>query len=395
MKKYLIVVLACLLVAGFAAGCATPAEPDAPADVAEDVVEDVTDDAAADVEVPDITIGWAPSDVTGVFAVAAEFMEKAVEDAKAHGINVKVITKTMNDQTQAADQVVAIEALITQGCDAILTCPADIEAIKPVINEATGKGIPIVVVNMLEEQEGIDVASYIGFDNVVGGKISGYACLDALGGPGVIGEGEAVDVAPTEFLDLAKWEEIYEGFDFSSLTGKVAILDGIAGNFYTTTRSEGFRSIVELATNVEIVAEISADWSRERAVTATENILQANPDLDIVWGMNTEMAIGASTAVANAGNVGKTFVLSNDGTYESMGLIEDGTILAETWHGFAEWGWDGVREGVMLALGLEVDKFFDTSPRTVYSGNISEFHPVITLPAIDWDQMIADYKANN
>lgn len=418
MKKTLVIITALVLTLCLLASCAAPAAPAAseaaapaaaetpaaPAATEAPAAPAATEAPAAPVEeapeapavkeIPKITLGWAPSDVTGVFAVAAEFMDKAVQDAKANGIDVEVITKTMNDQTQAQDQVVAIEALITQGCDAILTCPADVEAIKPVVNQAAEKGIPVIIVNLLEEQEGMDAAAYIGFDNTVGGKISGYACLDALGGPGVLGEGEMVEVPPADFLDLKKWEEIYSGFDFNSLTGTVAILDGIAGNFYTTTRSEGFRSIVEMCPNIEIVAEIAADWSREKAVTATENILQANPELDVVWGMNTEMAIGASTAVANKGRTGQTMVLSNDGTTESMGLIDSGALLAETWHGFAEWGWDGVREGVMLSLGLPVERFFDTSPRTVYKGNISEFYPTITLPSIDWQAIIAEYEAS-
>ncbi|MFB0547083.1 MAG: hypothetical protein ACETWB_09245, partial [Anaerolineae bacterium] len=39
-----------------------------------------------------IVIGWTPPDITGVFKTATDFFELSAEDAKAHGINVEVIS---------------------------------------------------------------------------------------------------------------------------------------------------------------------------------------------------------------------------------------------------------------------------------------------------------------
>ena len=44
--------------------------------------------AAAD----QITIGWTPPDITGVFKTATDYFEKGAKDAAAHGIKVKVIS---------------------------------------------------------------------------------------------------------------------------------------------------------------------------------------------------------------------------------------------------------------------------------------------------------------
>ena len=69
---------------------------------------------------------------------------------------------------------------------------------------------------------------------------------------------------------------------------------------------------------------------------------------------------------------------------KSLEAIKAGTMTAETWHGFPEWGWYGAEYAVKLALGQEVPAVFDTRPRTEYAGNISSFYPDVKLDPIDW-----------
>lgn len=66
--------------------------------------------------------------------------------------------------------------------------------------------------------------------------------------------------------------------------------------------------------------------------------------------------------------------------------------MTETWHGFPEWGWYGVKFGVMLHLGEEVPQTFDIKPRTVFKGNADNFYPNPKLEAIDWKQIIDQAK---
>ena len=85
-------------------------------------------------------------------------------------------------------------------------------------------------------------------------------------------------------------------------------------------------------------------------------------------------------------------VLSNDGTPETIQAIKDGKILAESWHGFPEWGWYGVKFAVMLALGEDVPLKYDIRPRTEYKGNADDFYPNPKLEAIDWVQIMKAAK---
>jgi ribose transport system substrate-binding protein len=87
---------------------------------------------------------------------------------------------------------------------------------------------------------------------------------------------------------------------------------------------------------------------------------------------------------------GKVAIFTNDVTPESTAEIRDGKIIAETHHGFAEWGWIGTKFGVQLACGQEVPQTFDIRPRTVWQGNADQFYPNPNLPEIDWQKIKND-----
>lgn len=351
-----------------------------------------------------IVIGWTPPDVTGVFKTATDFFEDAAAEAGADGIDVTIETRSPATHTSFADQVAIIEDFVTRGVDVIVVSPADTEAIKPAIVQANDAGIPVILVNLLEEQEGIDVAAYIGFDNTEAAEVSGYAVLDYFGGPGVLGSGEAVDPPDDGYLDLAWWQSVYEGADTSGIAASGVIIEGIAGTFFADARNEGFHNAVDPVAGIEVLGEpIAADWNREKGTAAAEDFLAryALGELDFIWAASNEMGLGAAAAAEQRGRLdasggqtppeeGMVAIFTNDVTPESVDAIRAGRIVAETHHGFAEWGWLGTAAAVRLACGLEVEQFQDIRPRTVYQGNADEFYPDIALPVIPWAEIAAD-----
>ena len=112
----------------------------------------------------EIVIGWTPPDITGVFKTATEFFEKAANEANAAGFKVKVESRSPATHTAFADQVAIIDDFVSRKVDVIAISPADTEAIKPAVKRANEANIPVIIVNLLEEQADIEVASYIGFD---------------------------------------------------------------------------------------------------------------------------------------------------------------------------------------------------------------------------------------
>jgi len=349
-------------------------------------------------EIPKITIGWTPPDITGVFKTATDFFNMAAEDAKKHGIEVEVITRAPAAHTAFADQIAILEDFIQRRVDVIAISPIEVEVVKPALREAKEAGIPVIVVNLLEPIEGVDVDCYIGFDNTVAGTISAYAVIDYFGGPGVLGEGEKVEVSPETFLDLAFWENLYTPEVIENLKDKIkargAIIEGIAGGFFSTARLRGFHAVVDQFPGIEIVTTLPADWNREKAIKVTEDILSANPKgtLDFIWAASNEMGLGAMLACERMERT-EVKVFTNDGTPESVQRIREGRLIAETWHGFPEWGWYGTKYAVMLALGLkdQVPQFVDIRPRTEWQGNADMFYPNPKLEPIDWEAIKKAY----
>jgi ribose transport system substrate-binding protein len=357
-------------------------------------------------ETKKVTIGWTPPDITGVFKTATDYFERGAADANKAGFDVEVVSRSPETHTSFADQLAIVEDFISQNVDVIAISPADTEAIKPAIKQANDAGIPVVMVNLLEEQKDIDVASYIGFDNAEAAKVSAYSVLDYYGGPGVLGAGEKVDIKPDDYLDLSWWEETYADADKDSIQAKGTVIEGIAGTFFSQARLDGFTSVIEQYQGIQIQGKpIAADWNREKGVNAAEDFISRYKpaDMQFMWAASNEMGLGAIQALGNRQLLndgggekeqpeGKVSVFTNDVTPESTDAIRDGKLIAETHHGFPEWGWFGTKVAVQLACGEEPEKKIDIRPRTVYQGNADQFYPQPKLPAIDWAAIKQDCK---
>jgi ribose transport system substrate-binding protein len=354
-----------------------------------------------------IVIGWAPPDITGVFRTATDFFEAAAASANEAGFNVRVISQSPATHLAFADQVAILEDYIERRVDVIAVSPIEVDVIIPVLQRANEAGIPIIVVNLLEPIEGVEVASYIGFDNTVAAEVTAYAVVDYFGGPGVLGLGEMVEIEEGTFLDLEFWQDLYADMteeERAEIVARGAIIEGVAGGFFSTARLTGFNNVISMFPNIEIVGEpCAADWNREKGVNCAEDILQANAVLDFIWAASNEMGMGAMLAAEAAGRLemagedaevtvgdATVAIFTNDVTPESVERISEGRIIAETTHGFADWGWFGTQFAVQLACEIEVPQTFDIRPRIAYLDNARLFYPEPALPEIDWEAIKAE-----
>jgi len=403
MRKAYTIFAILLLTAMLLASCAAPAQ--APAPVPTEAPAAATE---APVVVKKIVVGWTPPDITGVFKTATDFFEKSLADANANGVEAELITQAVTSHTQFADQVAIIEDFIQREVDVIAVSPIELEVIKPALKKANEAGIPVIMVNLLEPQTDVEIASYIGFDNTVAAEVSAYALLDFFGGPGVLGSGEVVEVAPDEYLDIAFWKNLYDNLpqeEKDKIQASGAIIEGVAGGFFSAARLKGFHNVVDQYPGIKILGvPCAADWNREKGIKCAEDFLQANPTgMDFMWAASNEMGLGAMIAAENAGRLqlatepvtvgsDKVAIFTNDVTPESVDRISEGKIIAETTHGFADWGWYGGEYAVMLACGEDVPETFDIRPRTVYMENARQFYPDPALPPIDWETIKANCK---
>jgi ribose transport system substrate-binding protein len=354
----------------------------------------------------EIVIGWTPPDITGVFKTATDYFEKAAADANKVGFNVKVESRSPATHTAFADQIAIVEDFISRKVDVIAISPADTEAIKPAVRRANEAKIPVIMVNLLEDQKDVQITSYIGFDNADAASVSAYAVLDYFGGPGVLGSGPKVDVQPTDYLDLAWWQKAYQDADKQAIRASGVVIEGIAGTFFSQERVDGFHAVVDQYPGITLLGRpIAADWNREKGIKAAETFLSRyNPrQLNFIWAASNEMGLGAEITAGRRGVLdtsggdtpaaaGKVAVFTNDVTPESVDAIKTGKLVAETHHGFAEWGWFGTSFAVQIACGITVPNKYDIRPRTVWKGNADQFYPNIQLPPIDWQKIKTDCR---
>jgi ribose transport system substrate-binding protein len=102
--------------------------------------------------------------------------------------------------------------------------------------------------------------------------------------------------------------------------GEVAVLEGLPSSTPAVERLNGFKEGVKGNSKIQIVAEQAADWLPDKAQTAFSAMLQAHPDIKMVYASNDMMAAGALLAAKGAGK--KVMIIGTDGLPGPAGGIE-------------------------------------------------------------------------
>jgi ribose transport system substrate-binding protein len=231
---------------------------------------EATEAPAAGEAIP-VVIGWTPPDITGGFKTATDFFQASADDANQNGFDVQLITQSVTSHTNFADQVAIIEDYVQRGVDVIAISPIEVEVIKPALAKAAEAGIPVIIVNLLEPIEGAKVDAYIGFDNSVAAEVSAYSLLDYFGGPGVLGSGEKVEIAPEDYLDIEFWENLYSGLsdeEKAQIQASGAIIEGVAGGFFSQARLNASTRWSTSTRHPDLGNPCAADWNRRKASNA-------------------------------------------------------------------------------------------------------------------------------
>lgn len=92
-------------------------------------------------------------------------------------------------------------------------------------------------------------------------------------------------------------------------------------------RSSAFHEVLDSYTGLKMVAQQTAHWEQTEAVQIMEYILQNNPNLKGLVCGNDTMAMGALTAIKNAGLQGKVVVIGLDGSDDAAAAIKEGHML--------------------------------------------------------------------
>ena len=224
---------------------------------------------------------------------------KAISDnAKQAGTDLgDEVDLTVNDSAaSSAEQADQIETLIQGKPDVLVVLPFEGDALTPVAQKATDTGIPVINVDREFSTPG-SYRTWIGGDNYGIGYQAGNYFADEL-----------------------------------DCKGNVVEIQGIAGISVTELRTKGFSDAIEQRCKggIKVVARQPADFLPDKGLTVTENILEAEDQIDGVYTHDDDMAEGVVAAIENANRQDDMFLTGAGGSEAAMDRIEAGGLYRAT-----------------------------------------------------------------
>jgi ribose transport system substrate-binding protein len=212
-------------------------------------------------------------------------LEAGLKDAAdKHGYQ---LTVTSGDFDLAKQQS-QIENFIVQGVDAIIVCPADSKGIGPAIERANQANIPVFTADIAAQ--GGQVVSHVASDNLSGGRLAADFIAKALDGQGEVG--------------IIGQQEVQSGLD----------------------RETGFKEEISKHPGIKVVSTLNGGGVRDRALKAADDMLQGNPNIKGIFGINDDSALGALSAAEGRGK-GDIVIVGYDATPEAVKAIQRGSAL--------------------------------------------------------------------
>lgn len=242
------------------------------------------------IDLTDAIVGFSQSEKEDNPFRIAETQSIKDEAAK---IGVKKLITT-NAQSTLSKQISDIQDMIAQGAQILIVAPLNSDGLEPALKAARDKNIPVLTIDRLLNAEACkDYVSFLGSDFVSQGKRAADQLIAGTGGD-----------------------------------AKVAILLGSSGNSVTTDRTSGFVDQIKAeAPGIEIVAQQTGEFARDKGQSVTEQLLQSNPEITAIYAENDEMGLGAQAAIIAAGKVpGKDIqIYSIDGTRNAVEQLAAGS----------------------------------------------------------------------
>lgn len=237
-------------------------------------------------EPKEIVIGMTVPSLQFPFFVT---MKADAENAAAK-LGAKIVF--VDAQNDSGKQAAAVEGFVAQKVSAILISPLTVDSLVPSIEAAVKAGIPVATIDRKANTDKVLV--HVGADNVEGGRAAARYIVQKLGGK-----------------------------------GNVIELEGTPGASPAIDRKKGFDEVIAQNPGVKILVSQTAQFGRAPGHDVMENLMQAYPDFDAVFGANDEMIIGAIEAMSSAGIDPASKVTAGfDATPDAFQYMKDGKLGA-------------------------------------------------------------------
>lgn len=266
------------------------------------------------------TVGLVLKTLNNQFFIELEAGAREMADS----LGLALLVQAPEREIDVERQMQIVENLLQRKVGVLALVPSGSRELVPAVVKANAAGIPVITVDTRLDgaavaAAGARVVSFIGSDNVDGGRIAGRWLAERLEG-----------------------------------RGRVAVLEGIPGHETGDARLTGFREALAATPGITIVASQTANWERDQAFNVTQNLLQAHPDLTAIFACNDVMALGAVEAIAAAGRSDRITVVGFDAQDDARAAIAAGRMAATIAQNPREMGRMAMRTAAMVLRGEAV-----------------------------------------
>jgi len=180
-------------------------------------------------------------------------------------------------QANVNTQVSQVDNFLTQQVDLLFIAPFEAAPLTPAVSRVFQAGIPVIELD--RQTTGDNYTAFVGGDN---------------------------RQIATEAGQYAAKTLLPDG-------GEVAILEGLPSSSPAIERLEGFKAGIAENPKLKLVATQPVDWMQDKAVTVFSAMLQAHPDIKLVYTSNDLAASGAYIAAKQAGKQDQVKIIGTDG----------------------------------------------------------------------------------
>jgi simple sugar transport system substrate-binding protein len=227
---------------------------------------------------------------------------------------------------------------VAQGVQGIAITPTS-DAVIPALDAAVADGVKVVLMdNDLPTWAG--KTAVVATDNMAGGVLAGEWLA------GVLKAGDTL-----------------------------AILEGVPGVAALDARVDGMlQGLGDLAAEIEVVKRLPTGCAQDQGQTATDDILTSDPGVTAIYAACGPPALGAVTAIANAGIAPADIILVGfDALPDEVAQIVAGNEDASVAQFPARIGELGIDTLWSAVSGGEVPAFVDTGTAMVTAENAADF----------------------
>jgi ribose transport system substrate-binding protein len=273
-------------------------------------------------------------------SVGLDFWEKVhhgAQCAASQQRGVSVVWNGVSDETNVAGQIDLLQNYIGQGVNGLVYAATDSTALTEVSTTASRAGIKVLNIDSGTEPQPKDVP-LLATNNVKGAKLAADALAKAVGPKG----------------------------------GKIAIIAFHAGSQTNDQRVQGFTAGLKRHPKLKLVETQYSENDYNQALTVTQNVLTAHPDLVGIFAANEASDVGAVEAVRLAHRAGKVKLVGWDASPDEVEGVREGMVSALISQDPFRMGYDGVRAAVAQIRSHRQARNQDTGVVVVTKSNLDE-----------------------